>query len=180
MSNLLDCNLYLEQLGNWPNSPGASAGQRLTKDAISEVSLETKLLWARGIGRIMSTGEDSPSIRPWNLTLHLDGSVDHLEEKTIGRVTEMCTYPVRFRIPQNLLEKCGRLEMARRAELFALGTFLYMVMSGHVPFEDLTDEEVQLRYIAGQYPNDTDSLLLSAAICSCWKQDIEISEVFRP
>ncbi|KAI9877711.1 MAG: hypothetical protein M1830_003053 [Pleopsidium flavum] len=78
------------------------------------------------------------------------------------------TYPTRFQIPTNSLLGLNQEQQLKRAEVFALGSLLYEIISGSVPFENLSDDEVQLRYSRGEYPGDIQSLPRWQSILGCW------------
>ncbi|KAI9866696.1 MAG: hypothetical protein M1830_005916, partial [Pleopsidium flavum] len=111
-----------------------------------DVANDTRLLWAKKvIEAFQSSTEPQSTIRPWDFLLSLDGSVQSLTvPKTDGDHHK--TYPTRFQIPTNSLLGLNQEQQLKRAEVFALGSLLYEIISGSVPFENLSDDEVQLRY----------------------------------
>jgi hypothetical protein len=55
-------------------------------------------------------------------------------------------YPVLFRILPKILLGLSCQETSKRAEMFALGSLLYELMSTRKPFEELDDDEILARY----------------------------------
>jgi hypothetical protein len=55
--------------------------------------------------------------------------------------------------------------------MFALGSLLYEINSGNKPFEELSDNKVQLRFSNGDFPNNIKSLQLWSVILSCWSPE---------
>ncbi|KAM3446742.1 hypothetical protein MY3296_009385 [Beauveria thailandica] len=55
-------------------------------------------------------------------------------------------------------------------DLFALGSVLYYIQTGHEPYDDLTEDEVQDRFTAMAFP-DVSSLLYGEIIHRCWTGD---------
>lgn len=53
-----------------------------------------------------------------------------------------------------------------RSDLFALGSTMYYVMFGHQPYDNLSDEEVSLRYSQGDFPK-VDTVKFGRAIRAC-------------
>ena len=80
-------------------------------------------------------------------------------------------YPSRFQIPPSTLYGCDHDEKVRRAERFAMPSLLYEIMSGRKPFEGLTDNEVQGRFINGEFPDDAVALPNSLFILSGWSRE---------
>lgn len=109
-------------------------------------------------------------IRPWDFVLGSDGSVDCLPVSP-SEVDPDATYPPRFQIPQGALSGLSQEDKVRRAEMFAMGSLLYKIMSGKEPFEELTDDAVQTRFSKGQIPHDTIYLPLSLFILSAWSEE---------
>lgn len=54
-----------------------------------------------------------------------------------------------------------------RSDLFALGSVMYYIMSGHQPYDSLSGDEVTARYSRGEFP-DVDALLCGWPIKACW------------
>ncbi|QYS96197.1 Protein kinase domain-containing protein [Trichoderma simmonsii] len=54
-------------------------------------------------------------------------------------------------------------------DLFALGSVLYFIFTGKVPFSELEEDEVARKYKAGVFP-DLSEVLCSDIITLCWQQ----------
>jgi hypothetical protein len=65
--------------------------------------------------------------------------------------------------------------------MFALGSLLYEINSGKKPFEELSDNEVQLRFSNGDFPGDVTSPQLWPNILSCWSLEFskELKKIGR-
>ncbi len=75
-------------------------------------------------------------------------------------------YPSRFQIPPSTLYRCDHDEKVRRAEIFAMTSLLYEIISERKPFEGLTDNEVQSRFINKEFLDDAVALPNSLFIFS--------------
>ena len=60
------------------------------------------------------------------------------------------------------------MEVVKRAESFIIGSLLYEIETGRKPFEDLSDDEVQRKYSAGEFPQDVSRLKLGSLMYSAW------------
>ncbi|KAK0701567.1 hypothetical protein B0T26DRAFT_523377 [Lasiosphaeria miniovina] len=130
-------------------------------------TMETRLMWAREIAREFLSWSNGDSIRPWMFICSFDGTVERLAmQPPKGDYDKV--YPVRCRIPPGTILRLGKEERNKRSEMFALGSLLYEVNSGNKPFKELNDDEVQLRFSKGKFPDDVESLQLCPAILFCW------------
>ncbi|KAI4190096.1 MAG: hypothetical protein L6R41_001015 [Letrouitia leprolyta] len=136
-----------------------------------EIGTEIRTRWANEVMKhFEQTEEPHISIRPRDFLAGLDGSIESLpvpgsEGDLIDR------YSVRFQIPANNLDGLDREEKVRRTELFAMASLLYEIMTGRQPLEGLTDEEVQHRFINGDFPDDAVTLPNSLFIFSGWSAE---------
>jgi hypothetical protein len=167
--------LVIKPYGNDDDVSLAEKSARVCLKDCPNTAIETRLLWARAIAKEFSAcPERYDSIRPWEFILNLDGTVECLAVPPSKSHYDQ-VYPARFRIPPNTLLQLSQEEKNKRSEMFALGSLLYEIDSGHKPFEELSDNEVQLRFSNRDFPNDITSLQLSPIILSCWS--LEFSEV---
>lgn len=60
---------------------------------------------------------------------------------------------VRYFLPRELLST-----PTERTDLFALGSAMYYIMSGHEPYDDLQDDVVEAHYSRGEF-RDVDGML---------------------
>ena len=57
-----------------------------------------------------------------------------------------------------------------QGDIFALGSTIYEFMTGVSPFDDLEDEEIELRYSKGVFPDTTGLGLIGDVVKQCWTQ----------
>ena len=136
-----------------------------------DVGTEIRTRWAdEVIKHFGQTGEPLSSIRPWDFIAGLDGSVDSLPTPGLeGDLVE--GYPTRFQIPPSTLYGLDHKEKIRRAEMFAMASLLYEIMTGRKPLEELTDDEVQHRFMNGDFPEDAAALPNLLFILSGWSAE---------
>ena len=159
----------------WPRSedPGQLVTQSL-KDVKSSPKLTEELLhkWISNLVKsFVSSPTSATTIRPWDILLHQDGSIETLSSEK-GSPTPTI-YPSRFRIPPATIHGLDEAEKAKRAEKFALGSLLYELVTANEPFEQLLDDEVQRRYGRGEFPDDVFSMAMGPYILGCWSLEFE-------
>jgi serine/threonine protein kinase len=145
------------------------------------VAVETRLLWARDVAKeFLACSKLYDAIRPWEFILNLDGTIECLALPPSDNHHDQ-VYPARFRIPSHTLLQLDQEEKNKRSEMFALGSLLYEIISGKKPFEELSDDEVQLRFSNGDFPGDITSLQLWPTVLSCWNLEFskEIEKIGR-
>ena len=126
--------------------------------------------WLEGIVKSFSSSPSSgATIRPWDILLHQDGSVETLSSEKGGANL----YPSRFSIPPYSIRGLDEAEKVKRAERFAQGSLLYQVMTAHEPFEELSDGEVRANYSHGIFPDDVFSMAMGPYILGCWSLEFE-------
>jgi len=62
-----------------------------------------------------------------------------------------------------------------QSDLFALGSTMYYILTSHVPYEDLPDDEVAVKYERKEFPN-VEVLPCGRAIEGCWTGDFKSAE----
>jgi hypothetical protein len=154
--------------------------------------MELREQWCRDILRQLGEESSTPDpptvrpIRPWDITLHLEGfvnlyqppngseqSVNEIEDET-NETDHNYYYPLHFRIPPETLHGLAPGEVKIRTELFALGGLFYEILSLHKPFHDIdnsngdNEEAIQSRYRHGEFPDDVWALRLAPIVLSCW------------
>ena len=136
-----------------------------------DIGSEIRTRWANEVMKhFEQTGEPHTSIHPRDFVAGLDGSVESLP--VLGSEGALVdSYPTRFQIPASTLNGLDRDEKVRRTELFAMASLLYEIMTGREPLEGLTDEEVQHRFINGDFPDDAAALPNSLFILSGWSAE---------
>ena len=136
-----------------------------------DVGTEIRTRWANEvIDHFGQIGDTPTSIRSWDFIAGLDGSIESLPTPIIeGGLVE--GYPAHFQIPPSTLDGLDHGEKVRRAEKFAMASLLYEIMTGRKPLQGLTDEEVQRRFINGDFPNDAAGLPNVLFILSGWSAE---------
>ena len=136
-----------------------------------DIGIEVRTRWATELMKHFGqTRKPQTSIRPWNFVAKLDGSVECLKMPAL--TSGLCEgYPARFQIPSNTLHGLNHEEKVRRANMFAMASLLYEIMSGREPFEGLTDDEVQHHFMSGDFPDDAAALPNSPFILSGWSEE---------
>ncbi len=136
-----------------------------------DIGIEIRTRWATEVMKhFEQTRKPHTGIRPWDFVAKLDGSIESLTMPVLeGDPSE--GYPARFQIPPSTLYGFDHDEKVRRAEMFALASLLYEIISGRKPFEGLTDNEVQGRFINGEFPDDIVALPNSLFILSGWSEE---------
>lgn len=62
-----------------------------------------------------------------------------------------------------------------KSDLFALGSTMYFIMSDHEPYNDLTEEEVTVRYSRTEFP-DVRRYPCGRVIEGCWKGEFRSAQ----
>ncbi|KAI9746309.1 MAG: hypothetical protein M1818_000020 [Claussenomyces sp. TS43310] len=137
----------------------------------------TRLQWAKSISDLFlaaSGSKDRSCIRDWDLVLNLDGSVENIAQNPPAFPVPAKLYPARFRLPAAISDRLSTDgERIQRAELFALGSILYEIFSGHQPFYEVpesVDAEEKIRALIGRgdFPDDIWGLSKAPRILGCW------------
>ncbi|RDL37127.1 uncharacterized protein BP5553_04560 [Venustampulla echinocandica] len=55
-----------------------------------------------------------------------------------------------------------------QGDLFAFGSSLYEIMTGHAPYNGLTDKEIHTLYSKGEFPNTEFLQAIGSTIRKCW------------
>jgi serine/threonine protein kinase len=139
----------------------------LSLEDCPDIPIETRLKWAGNTIALIADANLPEAIRPWDLLLHLDGTVSTLPVPA-PKGSVPLEYPARYRIPPSSLYGYHEKESVKRAESFALGSLLYEIETGRTPFEGLSDSEVQRFYCVGDFPPDVSRLKLGSTVYSSW------------
>ena len=137
----------------------------------SDVGTEIRVRWANEVMKHFEQSEKPhTSIRPWDFVAELDGSVQSLPMPGVeGDLIE--GYPTHFQIPPSTLHSLNHGEKVKRAEMFAMASLLYEIMTGRKPLEGLTDDAVRHRFMNGEFPDDAAALPNTLFIFSGWSAE---------
>lgn len=135
--------------------PPSTAAQRhqWAQDVIESV----KLLHSHGIVHC--------DIQPGNFLLDGDDRlriIDFMGSSMDGEAPWVCESPAFF-MPHTDAEY-----RSYTTDMFAMGSTLYQVMTGHRPYPDFEDEEVEARYERGEFPS-VEGLTCGLSISKCWQ-----------
>ncbi|KAF2245252.1 kinase-like protein [Trematosphaeria pertusa] len=78
---------------------------------------------------------------------------------------------VRYRLPS-----LGRTTV--KEDLFALGSTIYFIATGHEPYEELTDDQVEKLYKDGVFP-ELSEVPFAEIIALCWRQEAESAKIIK-
>ncbi|TFK66094.1 hypothetical protein BDN72DRAFT_844796 [Pluteus cervinus] len=140
-------------------------GEIITSDGffelLRETSQETRLNWTKYIEARLSKWEElmpilNPSLPNIVFTASNSNRKLTIEPSRVpyDRYQPRSQYPVRFRIPPTTLSGLSQRDCVIRAMRFALGSLIFMIMTGTPPFEELDDGAVEKEYKRGHYPGD--------------------------
>jgi len=137
---------------------------------------ETRLQLVESISELVLNQEKPTGgnrVREFDLILRLDGSVVNCPADASSSSGDTKIYAARYQIPGKIIERLrSDKEKVQRAELFALGCFLYQVLSGKEMMSDLGNgemrEKIQSRYVKGEFPEDVWELRGVVRVLGCW------------
>lgn len=139
----------------------------LARKPISQIPVELRLKWARqaaeAVAFIHSKGVIHCDIHTNNLLL--DGELDIKLcdfQGTWGPWDGQAMESVRSFLPRE-----STSPPTVTTDLFALGSAIYEIMTGHEPYEHFGDKEVEERYLERQFPA-VDAVTCGVVIQRCW------------
>lgn len=171
-SAALPCQIRVKKVeDNDDNNGKAQEAVMISLRDCPDVGVEIRTRWVTELMKHFGqTTKPHTSIRPWDFVAKLDGSLESVTMPVL--LDDLCEgYPARFQIPLNTLYGLNHEEKVGRAEKFAMASLLYEIMSGKKPFEELTDNEVQHRFVNGDFPDDAAALPNSPFIFSGWSEE---------
>jgi hypothetical protein len=152
------------------------------KELSTDRKTELHIQWANAIQQLFFPAQDQPNrtyLRNWDIILNIDGSAENYlqnsDQAQDQAVSSAKSYPPRYQLPDTISERLGANEPERilRQEIFALGSILYEVATGHKLFHSLGDGDavggiVQTCIARGLFPEDLWGLQLMPRILGCW------------
>lgn len=137
----------------------------------SNTSADIRQQWVKHVVEDLQPGRSGlKTIRACKIVLNIDGTAKISADPTSPAEKHQYVYPVRFRIPPATVEDLSleEQEQVTRAEMFAFGSLIYHIYSGHKPFNNLEDDSVQERFANAEFPDDTLDLDQWPMILSSW------------
>ena len=156
----------------WPSDDDAGEHFMRTLKDIKDSPSMTEVLrqqWTQEILKSFSSLNSDKTIRPWDILLHQNGTIDVSSLEKGARNF----YASRHRIPAHKIVGLDEEEKVKRAERFALGSIIYEIMTVSQPFEELSEDEVLDRYNRGTFPDDVFSMAMGPFILGCWSLEFE-------
>ncbi|KAG4427631.1 hypothetical protein IFR05_016885 [Cadophora sp. M221] len=144
------------------------------------VPLATLRQWIQSISGLFFKRQEMTNqscICDWDLILNLDGSVENIPSTQAASSQIEKVYPSRYQLPPVIWNRLStNREKIQRAELFALGSILYELISGGQLFTDIgpdenDEEEIQSSIKKGEFPEKLWTLPMAIRILACWCPD---------
>jgi serine/threonine protein kinase len=147
----------------------------LAKMPASQVPLKLRLKWSRqaaeAVDFIHSKEVIHCDIHTNNLLLDSDLDIKLCDFQGIcGDLDGEAMESVRSFLPR---ERTSLPTVA--TDLFALGSAIYEIVTGHEPYEELREAEVEERYMKRQFP-DVDTVVAGEIIQRCWMVGYESAQ----
>ncbi|KAL9123619.1 MAG: hypothetical protein Q9217_006965 [Psora testacea] len=114
---------------------------------------------------VHSKGVVHCDIQPNNFLLdeHLDLRICDFSGSLFGELDGKAMESIRYFLPRDPLSTPNV-----RSDLFALGSVIYYILTGHDPYDTLSDDEVAGRYSHGLFP-DVSGIIYGDVIHGCWR-----------
>ncbi|KAL3420291.1 hypothetical protein PVAG01_08790 [Phlyctema vagabunda] len=145
-----------------------------------QIFVARRLRWitqaAEGLHLLRSKGVIHCDVGPYNLLLDTDLSlkiVDFSGSSLHGSRAMVCP-GTRYTAPDPDW-KPGKSPTVGE-DFFSLGSTIYYIVTGRAPFDELPDEEVEGKYLAGEFP-DLAGVLCGEVIRICWQQEAHLAQL---
>ncbi|KAI3396846.1 hypothetical protein diail_11618 [Diaporthe ilicicola] len=169
----VDCTLTLEYM------PHGNLREYVEKHG-QNISTSQRRKWAmeaaEGIELLHSYGVLQGDVGPHNFLLDVDLELKICDfgGSSLDGSRATVAPGVRYRLP-SLGGRHIRPAMIKE-DLFALGSTIYFIATGHEPYNELTDEdEVEKLYKDGVFP-ELGGVPFAEAIALCWRQEVESAQ----
>jgi len=142
----------------------------------ASISLQLRYKWSKqateALAIVHSRGVVHCDIHPNNFLLddQLDLRLCDFSGSLFGDLDGAAMESTRFFLPRDPLATPNV-----KSDLFALGSAIYYIMSGHEPYDALSEDEVSARYSRGEFPM-VDSIACGRIIMGCWKEHFNSAE----
>jgi serine/threonine protein kinase len=141
----------------------------ISKQEPGSISLQLRQRWlqqaAQVVAFVHSKGVIHCDIHPSNLLLdeHFNLQLCDFSGSLFGELDGAAMESTRYFLPRDPLSTPNI-----RSDLFALGSTMYYIMSGHEPYDTLSESEVTALYSQGLFP-EVDGMVWGDVIKGCWK-----------
>ncbi|TPX14918.1 uncharacterized protein E0L32_005027 [Thyridium curvatum] len=131
------------------------------------LQLQWALDAAEAVGLVHACDIIHSDIKPSNFLVdeHLRLRLIDFSGSSIDDQPALVVENARFFLPRNRQED----QSSVLTDLFALGSTIYEIMTTQQPYEDLDEEEVEARYIHGDFPG-VEGVVCGDIINKCWTQ----------
>ncbi len=147
-----------------------------------QTSMARRLRWiaeaAEALHLLHSMGVIHCDVGPHNLLLDADMNlkIADFSGSSIDGSRAMVCPGTRYTAPDPHW-KPGKLPTVEE-DLFSLGSTAYYIIMGKAPFDKLPDEEVERKYLNGEFPNLA-GVLCGKIIKLCWLQEAHSAQLVR-
>lgn len=165
-----DCGLVLRYAVN------GDIHQYIRKTPAIQIRTGQRLLWAEqaaeAVSFVHSRGVIHSDIHPNNFLLdeNMNIRLCDFSGSTLGALDGQAMESSRYWLPRDPIAKS-----TLRSDLFALGSVLYWIITGHEPYENLLDTEVTSRFAEGEHPA-LGHIVGYTAFQGCWEGAFEDAE----
>ncbi|CAD6504302.1 BgTH12-06034 [Blumeria graminis f. sp. triticale] len=142
----------------------------MTSVPSKNISTQLRLKWsiqgAEALAFIHSQGVIHCDLNPNNFLLYdaLDLRLCDFSESMYGDLEAKVMESIRYFLPR---EECSTPTV--QTDLFAFGSVVYYFMTGHEPYESLSEDQVTAQFSREIFPN-VDTILGGSVILGCWKK----------
>jgi len=148
----------------------------ISKREHDSVSLQLRQRWitqtAEALSFVHSNGVVHCDLHPNNVLIdeHLNVRLCDFAGSLFGVFDGGAMESTRFFLPRD-----WRTPPNEQSDLFALGSTMYYIMTSHMPYEGIPDDEIVVKYERKEFPN-VEGLICGRAIEGCWTGGFKSAE----